>query len=153
MTESNKSKWNGCLIAVAVVLALGLMLLLGIWFLVHSALTSFEAYRDTMCIREDLVVRESQLRYSPGFDAAMWCKFTAEAGDIGEVFDESRVDTAEFSGEDYKFRVDWIKDAWWDVETVHLKGGDVEVNGSFMRVGYLDNGDGTLTVYIFWFEV
>jgi hypothetical protein len=86
-------------------------------------------------------------------DAAMWSKFTVRVKGIDEVFDTSRVDTSEFTQAGYDFNVDWIDDAWWDADKRTLIGGEDEVGGDFMRVGYFDNGGGTLTIYVFWFEV
>ena len=106
-----------------------------------------------MCLREDLEVSEPILRYSPGMDAAMWCKFEVKADAIDEVFDAAKVDTTEFDEIGYTFRVSWIDNEWWDVASHELIGGEVSIGQDFMRVGYIDHGDGTLTVYIFWFEV
>ena len=86
-------------------------------------------------------------------DAAMWSKFNVRVKGIDEVFDTSRVDTSEFTQAGYDFNVDWIDDAWWDADKHTLIGGEDEVDGDIMRVGYVDNGDGTLTIYVFWFEV
>lgn len=40
-------------------------------------------------------------------------------------------------------------DAWWDVADREFNGGNVKLpDGEEMSVGYVDNKDGTLTVYI-----
>ena len=86
----------------------------------------------------------------------MWCRITVEAKNIDDVFDLARVDTSEFTEVGYKIRhATPILFPWWDADEQRVIGGDVEVdpNKAFMRVGYIDNGDGTLTVYIYWFEV
>ena len=106
-----------------------------------------------MCLRPELGVSDDHLRYEPGMDAAMWSKFTVKVKGIDEVFDTSRVDTSEFTQAGYDFNVDWIDDDWWDANKRMLIGGEDEVGGDFMRVRYVDNGDGTLTIYVFWFEV
>jgi hypothetical protein len=144
----------GCAIAIllsfgVVVLAIGSM-----WYVVHVAFTDFESHRDKMCLRRDLILKNENLRYSPGMDAVMWCRFTAQAKSIKDVFDSARVDTSEFKMVGYEFRqATPITDQWWDVDERNLIGGEVQVGEDFMRVAYVDNGDGTLTVYIFWFEV
>lgn len=152
-TLNKRRPISGC--ALTAFLTLGVVILamvVGV-FLVNKAFTNFESYRETMCIREGLVVKDKNVRYSPGFDAAMWCRFTAKVNGIDEIFDTSKVDTSEFSQADYKIQVDWITDEWWDVDDHQLIGGEVEIGNDWMRVGYVDHGDGTLTVYIFWFEV
>ena len=83
----------------------------------------------------------------------MWCKFIVTANSIDEIFDVSKVNTSELGADGYEFRVDWIKDAWWDVDKHQLIGGEVEIGGDYMRVAYVKNEDGTLTVFIFRFEV
>lgn len=147
--SDKKRGFSGCILAVGFVM----LVACGGLFLVAQSLTSFDRYRDKMGIRVDLVVEDEALRYSPGFDAAMWCRFTAKVTGIDQVFDTSKVDTSEFSEDDYDFGVDWIKSYWWDVDHHRLLGGEVQVNGDVMRVAYLDHGDGTLTIYVFWFEV
>ena len=148
-----QSAKSGCLIAAALILGFAVLAVGGGLFLIKRSLSDFDSHRETMGIRTNVVVTNEHLRYSPGFDAAMWCRFTVTASGLDKVFDTSRVNTAEFSQVGYQFRVDWINDDWWDVERHDLIGGEVQVGGDFMRVAYRNNGDGTLTVYVFWFEV
>lgn len=150
---NNKSTRRIFLLVIAGGILLVAIVLVGGSLLVRTALTSFETHRSKMCIREDLDVSEPILRYLPGMDAAMWCRFSVHASGIDEVFDTSRVNTTEFDETGYTFRVEWIDDEWWDVADQNLTGGEVPIGQDFMRVGYIDHGDGTLTVYIFWFEV
>ena len=155
MTDNSNTKRVilGCTLAAVLTFGVAMIVVVGGMFLVNRAFTTFDAYRDMMCIRNGLVVKDDHLRYSPGIDAAMWSRFSVKVNGIDEVFDGSMVDTSEFSQDGYEIRVDWINDVWWDVDSQQLIGGEVQVEGNWMRVGYVDNGDGTLTVYIFWFEV
>jgi hypothetical protein len=148
-----KSLKSGCLIASAIVGVAVILAIAGIVYFVNRQLSDFDSRREMMCLRPGLVVTDEHLRYGPGMDAAMWSKFTVRVKSIDEVFDASRVDTSEFTQNGYEFKVDWIDNAWWDADKHRLIGGEDEVDGDFMRVGYVDNGDGTLTVYVFWFEV
>ena len=148
-----KSIKSGCLIAGAIVGVVAILGIAGIVYFVNRQLSDFDSRREIMCLRPELVVSDEHLRYEPGMDAAMWSKFTVRVKGIDEVFDTSRVDTSEFTQNGYEFRVDWIDDAWWDADKRTLIGGEDEVGADYMRVGYVDNGDGTLTIYIFWFEV
>lgn len=152
-TIKSKNFALGCLIAAASFLLLAVVLVVGGLFFVKTKLSDFDSHRNKMGIRSDFVPLEENLWYAPGFDAAMWCKLTVEAGGLEVVFDTAKVDTSQLGEEGYEFRVDWIDDDWWDAESRQLTGGEVEISGNPMRVGYVDNGDGTLTVYIFWFEV
>lgn len=156
MSDDNqkpKSAKSGCLIAAVVTLGAVILLAVGGVFLVKRAFSNFDSYREEMCLLNDLAVKDERLKYSPGMDGAMWCRFTVEAKGLDEVFDTSKVDTSEFNRAGYEFRVDWIDDDWWDVDSQQLIGGEVEIGGDYMRVAYVNNEDGTLTVYIFWFEV
>jgi hypothetical protein len=131
------------------VLAIGSVL-----YFLSVAFTGFEFHRDKMCLRRDLTIKEQNLWYSPGMDAVMWYRVTVEAKNIDDVFDPARVDTSEFTEVGYKIRHSMpITDQWWDVDKRNLVGGDVQLGGASMRVAYVNNGDGTLTVYVFWFEV
>ena len=148
-----KSIKSGCLIAGIIVGVAAILGIAGIVYFVNRQLSDFDSRREIMCLRPELVVSDEHLRYEPGMDAAMWSKFTVRVKGIDEVFDTSRVDTSEFTQAGYDFNVDWIDDDWWDANKRMLIGGEDEVGGDFMRVGYVDNGDGTLTIYVFWFEV
>jgi hypothetical protein len=148
-----KSIKSGCLIAVTIVGVVAILGVAGTVSFVNRQLSDFDSRREKMCLRPGLVVSDEHLRYGPGMDAAMWSKLTVRVKGIDEVFDTSRVNTSEFTQAGYDFNVDWIDDAWWDADKRTLIGGEDEVGGNFMRVGYVDNGDGTLTIYVFWFEV
>ncbi len=150
---NRKGLKSGCLIAGATVGMAAILGITGIVYFVSGQLSDFDSRREMMCLRPGLVVTDEHLRYGPGIDAAMWSKFTVRVNDIDEVFDTSRVDTSEFTKVGYQFNVAWIDDTWWDADKHQLIGGEDDVGSDFIRVGYIDNGDGTLTVYVFWFEV
>jgi hypothetical protein len=144
---------SSCLIAGTIVGVAAILGIAGIVYFANRQLSDFDSRREIMFLRPELGVSDEHLRYEPGMDAAMWSKFTVRVKGIDEVFDTSRVNTSEFTQAGYDFNVDWIDDAWWDADKRTLIGGEDEVGGNFMRVGYVDNGDGTLTIYVFWFEV
>jgi hypothetical protein len=148
-----KSLKSCCLITGTIVGVAGIVGVACAIYFVDRLMGDFESRREMMCLRPGLVVEDEHLTYCPGFDAAMWSKFTVRVKDLDEVFDTSRVDTSEFTRDGYKFKVDWIDDSWWDADKQRLTGGEDEIGDDFMRVGYVDNGDGTMTIYIFWFEV
>jgi hypothetical protein len=151
--SAQKSAKSGCLIAVLV--AVGLVVVAAIVgvVMVKKTLTDFDTHRAKMGLRSDLVVTQEHLNYSPGMDGALWSKFVVRAGSLEEVFDTARVDPSEFDEGGYEFRVDWIDSDWWDVDAHPLTGGETSIGPDYLRVAYRDNGDGTLTVYVFWFQV
>ena len=133
-------------IIVAAVFVVGIM--------IYRALTDFDSRRDMMALRSGLEVRDEHLRYSPGMDGIMWCRFTVEAKGLDEVFDPSQVDVSKLNETDCQVGSSSISDRWWDVKGKKLTGGSVEMrDDETLEVGYVDNRDGTLTVYIYWFEV
>ncbi len=155
-TAHPKTRRFGCTVAVLLVSVLMALAIGSVLYFLNVAFTSFESHRDKMYIRRDLIIKEQNLWYSPGMDAVMWCKITVEAKSIDDVFDANRVNTTEFTEVGYKIRhATPISDYWWNADEQRLVGGDVEVdpNKAFMRVGYIDNRDGTLTIYVLWFEV
>ncbi len=156
MTENRETKRKklGCMIVALSLIVIALVVVFTIAFAVNRALTSFDAYRGRLCVREGISVSDEKLRFSPGMDSVIYCRFTVVASSIEEVFDENKVDADQFNDEDYQgLKVEWIENDWWDIERSPLTGGEVEINGDWLRVGFRDNGDGTLTVYIFWFQV
>lgn len=151
-----KPRRRSCLIAFLLVSALMLLAIGSVLYFLNMAFTGFEFHRDKICLRRDLTIKDKNLWYSPAMDAVMWCRVTVEAKNIDDVFDTNKVDTTQFTEVGYKIRHSTpITDHWWDADEKRLIGGEVEVetNKVFMRVGYIHNGDGTLTVYILWFEV
>ena len=86
-------------------------------------------------------------------DGAIWFRFLAHTGDIADVFapETVEVEVSNFrSG--YEFASSSMP-SWWDVAQKPLTGGQVSLpNARFMNVGFVDNDDGTLTVYVMWHE-
>ena len=142
----------GCIAGVFITFTLVVILLCGGLYLAYRYETSFAKRRAQMCIRNDVAVEDAHFVYSPGFDYIMWSKFKARVDSIDEVFD-ARVDPTEFS-EGFEINVSWIKNYWWDPGDHELSGAHFQVSGDeYMDIGYVDNGDGTFTVYIYLFEV
>ncbi|BCX48060.1 hypothetical protein HAHE_19680 [Haloferula helveola] len=149
-----RSARSGCLKAALITFGILAAVALVVGLLLYRTLTNFDSRREMMALRSGLEVTDEHLRYSPGMDGIMWSRFTVEAKGIDEVFDTSQVDVSEFDQPGYQLEMNRINDRWWDVKGRKLTGGSIEVrNDEFMHVGYVDNGDGTLTVYIYWFEV
>lgn len=78
-------------------------------------------------------------------------KFVAHTDDISKLFLNPPVDASIMKP---NFKLDnHGQYRWWDPSSQSLTGAEYELpNVKFMEVGYFDNNDGTLTVYIQWFE-
>lgn len=143
----------GCVAIFFVVGTLVCLLLCGGLYFAYRYENSFPKRRAQMCIRDDVEVEDTHFVYSPGYDYVMWSKFTARVDKIEDVFDSARVDAAEFET-GFKITRQGIMNYWWDPADHQLSGGHFQVsNDEFMDIGYIDNGDGTFTVYIYLFEV
>lgn len=149
-----RSTRSGFLKAAIITFGIIVAVVLGVGITVYRAFTDFDSRRDLMALRSGLVVSDEHLRYSPGFDGIMWCRFTVEAKGLDEVFDTSQVNVSGLNEAGCQVGRTPIGDPWWDVKDKKLVGGSVELrHDETLDVGYVDNGDGTLTVYIYWFEV
>ena len=107
--------------------------------------------RTEMYIDPDIHIRPQGFKLTSGIDDSIWFKFVAETSDITDVFAVHVVDTSSFTKK-FALRSDSTT-SWWDVPAHSLTGGQVSLpNARFMNVGYRDNADDTLTVYIMWHE-
>ena len=107
--------------------------------------------RTEMYIKADAKITPEGFKLTSGIDDAIWFRFLAHTGDIADVFETETVDASKFrSG--FKF-ADVSAPSWWDVAKKPLTGGQVSLpKARFMNVGFVDNEDGTLTVYVRWHE-
>ena len=104
-----------------------------------------------MYINADVKITPEGFKLTSGIDDAIWFRFLAHADDIADVFSTEFVDASKFQ-QGYTFASASMP-SWWDVAQKSLTGGQVSLpNARFMNVGYVDNGDGTLTVYVMWHE-
>jgi len=110
-----------------------------------------ERCRAEMYIDPEAGIQPVGFRLISSLDDAIWFKFVAETADISTVFRDEIVETSRFG--QTVMSDDPSSPAWWDVSEQSLVGGQVDLpNARFMQVGHVDNGDGTLTVYILWQE-
>jgi hypothetical protein len=115
--------------------------------------------RDVMYINAELEIEPLGYCLQPGMDDVIRFKFIAKTDDPAELFDASQVDSTKFSAD---FSVSALQpqavEAWWDVSAQTLTGASFSVPppGSAgtrgLNVGYVENDDGTLTVYVLWHE-
>ena len=140
-----------CFAISFVTVTLAMFFLCGGLYLAYRTVFSFESYRAQMCIREDLVVEDPHFVYSPGYDYIMWSKFDVRVDNTDKVFDAARIDVSKFR-EGYK--MESLTDKWWDAGDHEPSGATFQVSDDeTVQVGYLDNGDRRLTVYIDLYEV
>lgn len=115
--------------------------------------------RSVMYINPGLEIDPLGYCLQPGMDDVIRFKFTAKTDDPSLLFDESQVDASRFFSD---FRVSALEpkaaESWWDVSAKTLTGGNFTVpppdstGTRGLNVGYVKNGDGTLTVYVLWHE-
>ena len=106
--------------------------------------------RRDMCLG-DVHIMPQGYKFSPGMDAIMWFKFVAKTSQITDVFDPQQIDTSTFR-DGFRFHNSPMTE-WWDADERKLTGGQAETSeGCFIDVGFENNDDGTLTVYIMWFQ-
>ena len=119
-----RSARSGCLKAALITFGILAALALGVGFLIHRELTDFDSRREMIALRSGLEVRDEHLRYSPGMDGIMWCRFTVEAKGLDEVFDTSLVEVSELNEPGYQLRGTGSSPRWWDAKTRTLTGGE-----------------------------
>jgi hypothetical protein len=107
--------------------------------------------RTEMYIKADAEITPEGFKLTSGIDDAIWFRFLAHTGDIVDVFETGTVDVSKFRP-GFTF-TDASAPSWWDVAKKPLTGGQISLpNARFMNVGFVDNEDGTLTVYVMWHE-
>ena len=76
-------------------------------------------------------------------------KFIAETQDPTRIFDRARVDPAEFrAGFDFPEGEEMHHEAWWDISSRPMTGGFFPAPyGRTLVIGYVENENGTFTVY------
>ncbi len=117
--------------------------------------------REVMYINPELKIDPKGYYLQPGMDDIIRFKFTAKTDDPKVMFDSSQVDSSQYAT---GFNIAELapnseaNSGWWDVGSKELTGANYVVpppNSAGMRglnVGYVNNEDGTLTVYVLWHE-
>lgn len=107
--------------------------------------------RAEMYINPDLEIVPEGCKLTSGIDAAIWFRFVAKTNNLAKVFRKDKVDTTKFTTSN-DLTGSGLP-SWWDVNSKKLAGGQVALpNVRFMNVGYVNNKNGTLTVYVMWHE-
>ncbi|MGB8703242.1 MAG: hypothetical protein WCD18_27815 [Thermosynechococcaceae cyanobacterium] len=113
--------------------------------------TDVKRCRAEMYLQSDVEIIPEGYKLISGIDDAIWFRFIAKTTNIADVFMKDKVNTSKFTT-NHKFYGDTLPD-WWDIESKVLTGGEISLpNARFMNVGYVNNQDGTLTVYVIWHE-
>ncbi len=116
--------------------------------------------RNVMYIQSDLEIVPLGYCLEDGFlDATIRFKFIAKTADPASLFDAAYVDPTTFVDDlDPPVFNQTAGETWWDLSSQHLSGATFIVpppnsKGSRgLNIAYTDNHDGTLTVYVLWFE-
>lgn len=112
-----------------------------------------------MYINPELEIRPLGFHHQPGRDDVIRFKFAAMTDDPSELFDSSQVDHSAFSRDFGVYALDpKASDPWWDLAGGDLAGGNFSAppphsTGSCgLNIGYTEEANGTLTVYVLWHE-
>jgi hypothetical protein len=81
-------------------------------------------------------------------------KFIARTDDPMRIFDSSHVDHSTFQPNfDFRPGEESHNEAWWDISSLPLTGGQVRApNGNTLEIGFANNDDGRFTVYVWRHE-
>lgn len=111
--------------------------------------------RKAMYIDEKLRIHPIGFYLQSGMDDLVRFKFIAETDDSSKLFDPRHVDSAKFKARGDLNGLHPDSDTpWWDVSSRPLTGENFVVPPGIrgLNVGYFDNGDETLTVFVLWHE-
>lgn len=115
--------------------------------------------RDVMYINPELEIDPVGYSIETGMDDVIRFKFIAKTDDPSILFDPSRVDTKKFADD---FTLSTLNpqapETWWDLSSQKLTGANFTVpppdskGARGLNIAYAKNDDGTLTVYVLWYE-
>ncbi|WP_146118674.1 hypothetical protein [Blastopirellula marina] len=107
--------------------------------------------RSVMYLNPQVIIEPQGFQLISGIDRYVLLKFVVPTSDINQLFLSPPVDVLlmrpnfDFSG--------GPNEPWWDPPSSGLIGAHYELPYvKFMNAAYIDNGDGTLTVYVQWNE-
>ena len=115
--------------------------------------------RDVMYIQPELEIVPLGYYFDAGLDDVIRFKFIAKTADPAFLFDASHVDATTFTGDfDPSALKPKAAEPWWDLSSQQLSGASFSVpppkskGWRGLNIAYTENDDGTLTVYVLWFE-
>ncbi|RCS52694.1 hypothetical protein DTL42_07605 [Bremerella cremea] len=107
--------------------------------------------RSEMYLNPQIIIEPQGFKLLSGIDRYVEFKFVAHTNDVSKLFLSPPVD-ALLMQPNYVFN-GGSDEVWWDPPSSGLIGANYNLpNVRFMKAAYVDNGDGTLTVYIIWHE-
>jgi hypothetical protein len=115
--------------------------------------------REIMYIAPDLEIVPLGYCFRPSLDSTIFFKFVAKTDRPSKLFIREKVDATRFDPGFRKFISEpETAVSWWDVSSQRLTGASLIVSlpDSTAECGldaaYVDNPDGTMTVYVIWCE-
>jgi hypothetical protein len=116
--------------------------------------------REEMYIAPDLEIVPLGYCLQPGFDSAICFKFIAKTDKPSKLFIREKVDATRFDPGFRRFLSEpKTAVSWWDVSSQRLTGASLIVKSPDsaadrgLDAAYVDNPDGTMTVYVVWSEI
>ena len=125
------------------------------------SLKQIQYCRDVMYINPELDLQPLGYYYTNGDQGeSIYLKFIVNTADVGDIFFQLEpVSFRELKALESVKVLGHINEKWWDPAEQSLIGADFVVpppgsNGSRdLNIGISDNGNGTFTVYVHWFEI
>ena len=115
--------------------------------------------RDVMYINPELEIDPIGYSIETGMDDVIRFKFIAKTDDPSILFETSRVNTKKFAEDFIPSSLNpQASETWWDLSSQQVTGANFTVpppNSKGTRglnIAYAKNDDGTLTVYVLWYE-
>ena len=115
--------------------------------------------RDVMYINPELEIKPIGFFLQPGMDDVIRFKFIANTDDPSLLFDSTHVDSSKFGADLRIYTLNpEATESWWDISSQTLIGGNFLVpppdspGTRGLNIGFSNNDDGTLTVFVLWYE-
>ena len=115
--------------------------------------------REVMYINPELEIDPVGYSIETGMDDVIRFKFIAKTDDPSILFDTSRVDAKKYSDDFILSTLNpQAPETWWDLSSQQVTGANFTVpppgaqGTRGLNIAYAKNEDGTLTVYVLWYE-
>jgi hypothetical protein len=112
-------------------------------------------WRQEMFIQPNLQITPLHLKVEGFQDTVAWFSFIAHTDKVEDIFVPSAIDSTKFTNDPVVFNMDVeASQAGWNFQGKLVLGESFELPTSSdgMKVGIIDNGDQTKTVFVMWYD-